>query len=119
MNQDEKDEFKEKATEEIARLADDIKHLENDTQPISPDVSLGRLTRMDAIQNKSVAEANLNAARSRLKRIESRLQKLDSPDFQKLCGFKRLTGSLVPKFQKMLLAVWNLFFRPNRPERSS
>ncbi|MEQ8352094.1 MAG: TraR/DksA C4-type zinc finger protein [Leptospiraceae bacterium] len=88
MNQDEKDEFKEKATEEIARLADDIKHLENDTQPISPDVSLGRLTRMDAIQNKSVAEANLNAARSRLKRIESRLQKLDSPDFQSCinCG---------------------------------
>ena len=82
MSPEEKEEFRHKAAEEIARLELTIASLENDTQPIAPDVSLGRLTRMDAIQNKSVAEANLNAARNRLQRIKQRLDQLDSPDFQ-------------------------------------
>tara|TARA_B100001778_G_scaffold297746_1_gene271414 strand:+ start:913 stop:1248 length:336 start_codon:yes stop_codon:yes gene_type:complete len=88
LNEEEKLEFKERARNEISSLAVDIQSLENDTQPISPDVSLGRLTRMDAIQNKSVAEANLASARSRQQRIQARLEELDSPDFQKCrkCG---------------------------------
>ncbi len=88
MNQEVKAEFKEKAANEIASLDADICSLENDTQPIAPDVSLGRLTRMDAIQNKSVAEANLAFARTRKQRIQARLDQIDSPDFQKCkrCG---------------------------------
>lgn len=88
MSPEEKAEFKAKATEEIASLEMAIKHLENDTQPISPDVSLGRLTRMDAIQNKSVAEANLWAARDRLNKIQQRLAQLESPEFDECihCG---------------------------------
>ncbi len=88
MNEEEKLEFTERARNEISSLAVDIQSLENDTQPISPDVSLGRLTRMDAIQNKSVAEANLASARARKQRIQERLEELDSPDFQKCrtCG---------------------------------
>lgn len=90
MSPEEKAEFQEKATAEIESLKIAIKNLENDTQPIAPDVSLGRLTRMDAIQNKGVAEANLSSARARLHKIQERLAQLDSPNFDECihCGAK-------------------------------
>jgi DnaK suppressor protein len=51
------------------------------TQPVAPENSIGRLSRMDAINNKSVMEAALREAESKLIRLRESLQKLDSDDF--------------------------------------
>lgn len=50
-------------------------------KPIAPDVSLGRLTRMDAINNKSVAEAALRAAKRKLGKLSHAKTKIDDPSF--------------------------------------
>jgi len=50
-------------------------------KPIAPDVSLGRLTRMDAINNKSVAEAALRTAMRKLGKLEYAKTKIDDPNF--------------------------------------
>ncbi len=81
MNQKQKDELKADIGEKIAVLQKDIASLEEATQPVAPDVALGRLTRMEAIQSKSVNEAALNDARKKLVGLESALERIDTPDF--------------------------------------
>lgn len=51
------------------------------TQPIAPDVAIGRISRMDAINNKSVMEAALREAEAKLKRLQAALQKINDADF--------------------------------------
>ena len=49
--------------------------------PISPDNAIGRLTRMEAINSKSINEAALNKAKQTLSKMERALMMIDSPDF--------------------------------------
>ncbi|MCK5111032.1 MAG: TraR/DksA C4-type zinc finger protein [Arcobacteraceae bacterium] len=67
--------------DEILKTENSIKSLEEQNKPIAPDVSLGRLTRMDAINNKSVIEASLNQVKLRLNSLNNALTKIDSDDF--------------------------------------
>ena len=62
-------------------ILEEIKELEEKTQPIAPDCSLGRLTRLDAMQEKSINESILAKARIRLKKIEFTLGKIDHEDY--------------------------------------
>ena len=73
--------LKTKIQADLAALRSDIAGLEEATQPIAPDVALGRLTRMDAIQNKSVNEAALSEARTKLEKLKTALARLDDPQF--------------------------------------
>lgn len=77
MNPEEKQAQKEKIQAEITVMRGEIDALEESTQPIAPDVSLGRLTRMDAIASKGVNEAALNDARLKLARLQEALEKLE------------------------------------------
>ncbi len=88
MDSEEKAELKAKIEADLAALRADIVGLEESTQPIAPDVSLGRLTRMDAIQNKSVNEAALAESRVKLEKLKDALRKLDAPEFGRCdsCG---------------------------------
>lgn len=88
MNKEEKTLLKEKIKTAIQALETEIATLEEDTKPVSPDNSIGRLTRMDAINNKSVAEANLRTARKKLSALNVALITVDTPDFGicKGCG---------------------------------
>jgi len=45
------------------------------TQPIAPENAIGRLGRMDAINNKSVMEAALREAEAKLIRVNQALQR--------------------------------------------
>lgn len=67
--------------DEISKTEQSIKDLEEQNKPIEPDVSLGRLTRMDAINNKSVIEASLNQSKLRLNSLNNALTKIGSEDF--------------------------------------
>ena len=65
----------------IAELKEDIDAYKALTQPIAPDDSIGRLTRMEAINSKSINEAALRKSRHKLSRLERILGDIDDPDF--------------------------------------
>lgn len=50
------------------------------TQPIAPDDAIGRISRMDAINNKSVNEAALRTAETKLIGLKRILDKKDDSD---------------------------------------
>ncbi|MEQ9363673.1 MAG: TraR/DksA C4-type zinc finger protein [Leptospirales bacterium] len=81
MSPEEKTQLKAKIEADLEALRADIVGLEEATQPIAPDVSLGRLTRMDAIQNKSVSEAALSESLVKLEKLKAALKNLDAPNF--------------------------------------
>lgn len=81
MTTAERAELKGKIEEEITLTKVKIEDLEELSKPISPENSLGRLTRMDAINNKSVAEAALRATRRKLGKLQHALSKIGSDDF--------------------------------------
>jgi len=58
-----------------------IESLREQTKPIAPDRAIGRITRMDAIQQKSINEANLRSSEESLHNLKKALQKLDDPNF--------------------------------------
>ena len=81
--------FTEKITTEITKVEQDIIDLEELTKPIPPENSLGRITRMDAINNKSVNEANLRRSRRKLSKLQQALHHVDKSDFGKCTSCKR------------------------------
>ncbi len=56
-------------------------YLEDATQPIAPSVALGRLTRMEAIGEKSVNEARHINVKQRLERLGNALKRMDDGSF--------------------------------------
>lgn len=65
----------------IAQVEDHINELEELTQPVAPDVAIGRVSRMDAINNKSPNEAALRQARDKLHGLVYALGQLDKISF--------------------------------------
>ncbi|MCB0501895.1 MAG: hypothetical protein KDD32_04390 [Bacteroidetes bacterium] len=80
MNEQEHEKVKLNILKKIKRTKADISYLNELTQPIAPENSLGRLTRMDAINNKSVNEATLRQAKSKLGQLEYALQRIEQKD---------------------------------------
>lgn len=78
--------------DEILKTKNSIQEYKEITKPISPDCAIGRVSRMDAINNKSVAEASLRQAENKLKNLHRVLLKLDSSDF----GFCLKCKSQIP-----------------------
>lgn len=71
----------EKIKEKIVILELQILELREMTKPIAPDVAIGRISRMDAINNKSVSEASLRNAENKLNALQYALQNIDNPEF--------------------------------------
>lgn len=73
---------------EIAKTKKIIIEYKELTQPVSPDSAIGRVSRMDAINNKSVTESALKRYEEKLKNLNYMLEKSDTPDFGKCvaCG---------------------------------
>jgi DnaK suppressor protein len=81
MTEEERTRLEDKITTDIKTLEDNIRALEEVTKPIPPDDAIGRLTRMEAINAKSINEASLNSSRNKLAGLKRALSKLDDPDF--------------------------------------
>jgi len=58
-----------------------IAQMEEMTKPVAPENSIGRISRMDAINNKSVMEAALRTARKELEGLKHASRNLTSDDF--------------------------------------
>ena len=78
-------EEKQKIREEIIRRLELVKAslagLHEQAKPVAPDNAIGRITRMDALQQKSVSERNLRTAEEVAQKLEEALNKLDQPEF--------------------------------------
>jgi len=96
MSPEVKADLKAKIEALIIKYEHDIHETEKSTQPIKPENSLGRISRMDAINNKSVMEASLRNKVSKRNKLKFALTQLDSPGFgncincQKIINPKRL-----------------------------
>ena len=73
--------LKEKIENLIVKLEDEIQRLEEATRPIGPENAIGRVSRMDAINNKSVSEASLRSSKRKLSSLRVALTKIETPDF--------------------------------------
>lgn len=75
------DEIREKILKEIAKTDRIIAEYKEMTQPIAPENAIGRLSRMDAINNKAVTESALRQAEDKLSKLKFVLDKVGQPDF--------------------------------------
>jgi DnaK suppressor protein len=68
-------------TAEIELTSETVTKFKELTKPIAPENSIGRVSRMDAINNKSVNDATLEKAITKLKNLKIALTKIDDPEF--------------------------------------
>ncbi len=85
--------------ENIETVKQDIVSYAELAQPVAPDDAIGRLTRMDAIGNKSINEAALREARNTLAKLERALKMIDQPGF----GFCRECEEQIPVARLMIM----------------
>ncbi len=85
----EKQTFKEKLQATIAEVQKDIEDLKELTKPIPPENAIGRVSRMDAINNKAVNEAALRRSNLKLNKLETALRKVDEPNFGTCASCRR------------------------------
>ncbi|MDG2152332.1 MAG: TraR/DksA family transcriptional regulator [Crocinitomicaceae bacterium] len=81
MNKVEKQDIKKRILEELKKTEEAILDYKESTKPISPENAIGRVSRMDAINNKSVVEAALRKAEEKLNKLKLVLDKVDDADF--------------------------------------
>ncbi|MDI1323409.1 MAG: TraR/DksA C4-type zinc finger protein [Algoriphagus sp.] len=76
-----KEQFKKQLEQEIKKTQQTIQTYEDMSQPVSPDNAIGRISRMDAINNKSITESALRNAREKLNKLQLALSNIDNPEF--------------------------------------
>jgi DnaK suppressor protein len=72
--------------------------------PVAPDNAIGRVSRMDAINNKGVMEAALRKSEEQLEGLQRNLSRLGTADF----GTCSKCGQKIP-FERILLAPESSF----------
>lgn len=83
------DDIKERVLLEIEKTRNKISDYKEMTQPIAPDDAIGRITRMDAINNKSVNESSLRVAETKLVNLNRVLEMYGKEGFGKCVKCKR------------------------------
>ncbi len=76
-----KAEIKQKVVSEIKKTQQLIEEYKEMSQPVAPDCAIGRVSRMDAINNNSVTLAALRKAEEKLSALNRVLDQIDTPDF--------------------------------------
>lgn len=84
---------------EIAKTISIIEDYKKSSGPIAPDDAIGRVSRMDAINNKTIVEAALRTAEDKLNRLNHMKSHIDDPDFGNCarCGNEIPPGRLILK----------------------
>lgn len=97
MTSSEKDQVRQKLQETITRVQAEIIELKELTKPISPDNAIGRISRMDAINNKSVNDAGLRQSKVKLEKLQKNQLRIDDEDFGKCtrCGKEIQIGRIL------------------------
>ena len=96
MDKEQLKEIKRKIINEIEITQLKINEYTQLCKPISAENAIGRISRMDAINNKSVVEAALRQSKSKMQQLKIIQNKIKSPDFgscikcKKNISFERL-----------------------------
>ena len=98
MDQAQRNEIKMYLDKEKSKLILRLDELVELTQPIAPDDAIGRVSRMDAIVNKSINQEALRKANDKLNKINISLERIDDDDF----GTCIQCGTPIP-IQRLLL----------------
>ncbi len=81
LSDKERDQVRQTIEQQIAEAEKEMVVLKELTAAVAPDNSIGRISRMDAINNKSVNDAAYRNTRTRLKRLQNVLEKVDDKDY--------------------------------------
>lgn len=76
-----KSEIRLKIEAEIEQNKAKIMEYEELTRPVEPENAIGRISRMDAIHNKSVIEAALRKSKEKQEKLKFALSRIDEDDF--------------------------------------
>lgn len=77
------DEIRKKIEEEISKTVKLIADYKEQSKPVTLDNAIGRISRMDAINNKSITESALRQAENKLSKLYQALDNIGKPDFGK------------------------------------
>ncbi|PKP25556.1 MAG: TraR/DksA family transcriptional regulator [Bacteroidetes bacterium HGW-Bacteroidetes-2] len=91
--------IKSKINAEINSTEEIILKYRELTKPISPENAIGRVSRMDAINNKSVNDSALQKAETKVKHLYLALEKLKDVDF----GVCRVCKNQIPLGRILLI----------------
>lgn len=94
-----KSEFRKKILAAIEKTQQAIEELREMAAPVSPDSAIGRISRMDAINNKAVTEASLRNAEKKMEGLKYALQNLHSDEF----GFCAKCHAPIPEARILLM----------------
>lgn len=78
MNKKEKEFLRKDIVERIKETKAEIEELTELTRPIAPDNAIGRVSRMDAINNKTINDAALREKKSKLQKLERAFKKSET-----------------------------------------
>jgi DnaK suppressor protein len=67
--------------EEIEKTLQEIELLKESVKPVSPDNAIGRLSRMEAINAKSVSEENLRQSELRITKLKAAIQRCNDGEY--------------------------------------
>jgi DnaK suppressor protein len=81
MTDAEREELRSLIQAHIAELTESMPYLEKEAAAVAPSVSLGRLTRMEALNDQGVNQHVLDQNRRRLERLTNALQRVDTDRF--------------------------------------
>ena len=104
MKNEQKEKFKHHITDKIQRLKKDIISYKELTRPISPDNAIGRISRMEAINSKSINEEALRKVENTLVKLAHALKIIDDEDF----GICIACDAPIPFARLMILPETNL-----------
>lgn len=103
LSDEQRKEIENTIHEQLKEVNARIEEYKDLTKPIAPENAIGRVSRMDAINNKSVNEAALRQAETKKDKLELALSKIAEPYF----GICRSCGNAIPIGRVMLMPQSN------------
>jgi DnaK suppressor protein len=85
LDEAQREELRQLMEASLQEAARDVARLKDLIAPVAPDPAIGRLTRMEAIQSKSISEANLRKAQSRQTSLKRALRRLEEDEEFGIC----------------------------------
>lgn len=77
MDKNKREELRNIIISQIDALKEEMNELVELTKPVSLDASIGRISRMDAINNKAINEMALREKKKTLKKLEQALERVE------------------------------------------
>ena len=81
MKKKQLEELEKKIAAEIKNTQESINKYTDLCKPIAPENSIGRVSRMDAINNKSIVEAALRVAKEKIQQLQAMQNKINDSNF--------------------------------------